>query len=172
MEPLDILIAKDAIRDLAGAYSMAVDDHDIESVLEMYAPDATFTIAGKTLTGHEELRAFYVDSMDRYTTMLHTPEIHLITLDDPRHAAGRMTGHAELAVRDTLMMSAFRYTDRYVMTDRWRFQHRRVRFMYAVPFEAMGASFRTDQRIRWPQTRYAGADYPESAPTWSTYRDR
>lgn len=170
MDALDTLLAKDAIRDLAGAYSMAVDDHDIDAVLGMYTPEATFTVAGTTLRGREELHTFYVDSMDRYTTMLHTPEIHLITLDSENSATGRMTGHAELAVRDTLMLTAFRYQDRYSLTDTWRFEHREVTFMYAVPFEAMSSSFRTDKRIRWPQTRYSGADYPESAPTWNTYR--
>ncbi|OZC53163.1 nuclear transport factor 2 family protein [Rhodococcus sp. RS1C4] len=170
MDRLDVLIAKDAIRDLAGAYSMAVDDHDIDAVLGIYTPDATFAVAGSTLRGHDELREFYIGSMDRYTTMLHTPEIHLITVESPTTATGRMTGHAELAVRDTLMLTAFRYADRYVLEGEWRFQHREVTFMYAVPFEAMSASFRTNKRIRWPQTRYAEADYPESAPTWSTYR--
>ncbi|OAK56377.1 nuclear transport factor 2 family protein [Rhodococcoides kyotonense] len=170
MNPLDLLMAKDEIRDLAGAYSIAVDDHDIEAVLAMYTPDATFTVAGRTMSGRDELRAFYVDSMDRYTTMLHTPEIHLITVHDDGSASGRMTGHAELAVRDTLMLSAFRYSDRYRFADGWRFEHREVSFMYAVPVEAMASSFRTNQRIRWPQTRYAEADYPESAPTWNTYR--
>ena len=82
-----------------------------------------------------------------------------------------MTGHAELAVHDTLMMTAFRYRDRYVRRDStWLFERRTVSFMYAVPFESMGSSFRTTKRIRWPQTRYTEADYPESAPTWNTYR--
>ncbi|WP_420748979.1 nuclear transport factor 2 family protein [Rhodococcus sp. O3] len=165
------LVAKDEIRDLAGRYALAVDDHDIESVLSMFTDDGVFEVAGRALQGRDEIRPFYVDSMDRYHTMLHTPEIHLVTLLDDSQATGIMTGHAELAVHDTLMLTAFRYRDRYTKVDgRWLFERRSVSFMYALPFESMASSFRTTKRIRWPQTRYSDADYPESASTWNTYR--
>ncbi|MCD2114167.1 nuclear transport factor 2 family protein [Rhodococcus rhodochrous] len=165
------LIAKDEIRDLAGRYALAVDDHDIDSVLSMFTQDGVFEVAGRELRGHNAIRPFYIDSMDRYHTMLHTPEIHLVTLVDDTNATGIMTGHAELAVHDTLMMTAFRYHDRYTRTENgWLFQRRSVSFMYALPFESMSSSFRSTKRIRWPQTRYSEADYPESASTWNTYR--
>ncbi|MGX7731507.1 SgcJ/EcaC family oxidoreductase [Rhodococcus sp. 2H158] len=168
---LSRLVAKDEIRDLAGRYALAVDDHDIDTVLSLFTEDGVFEVAGTELRGREQIRPFYVSSMDRYHTMLHTPEIHLVTIEDDSHASGIMTGHAELAVHDTLMMTAFRYRDRYVRRDgTWLFERRTVSFMYAVPFESMGSSFRTTKRIRWPQTRYTEADYPESAPTWNTYR--
>lgn len=170
-ELLARLAAKDEIRDLAGAYAIAVDDHDLDTLLAMFTADATFAVADETLRGHDAIREFYIGSMERYHTMLHTPDIHLITVADATHASGTMTGHAELAVHDTLMLTAFRYQDRYVHDrGRWLFQSRCVRFMYAVPFESMGASFRTTKRIRWPQTRYTDADYPETAPTWRGYR--
>jgi uncharacterized protein (TIGR02246 family) len=165
------LIAKDEIRDLAGRYALAVDDHDLETVLSMFTEDGVFEVAGRELAGRDEIRPFYVDSMDRYHTMLHTPEIHLVTMVDESRATGIMTGHAELAVHDTLMITAFRYRDRYAKVDgTWLFERRSVAFMYAVPFESMASSFRTSKRIRWPQTRYSEADYPESAVTWNTYR--
>ncbi|MEV0945153.1 nuclear transport factor 2 family protein [Rhodococcus sp. NPDC049939] len=171
MDALQRLVAKDAIRDLAANYALAVDDHDIEALIAMFADDAMFEVAGTTLRGHDEIRGFYVASMERYHTMLHTPEIHVVTIADDNHATGIMTGHAELAVHDTLMMSAYRYRDRYLRSNgTWQFSSRAVSFMYSVPFESMGASFRTTRRIRWPQTRYTEADYPESAPTWNTYR--
>lgn len=171
-ELLARLAAKDEIRDLAATYAIAVDDHDLDTLLGTFAADGTFTVAGETLSGHDAIREFYIGSMERYHTMLHTPEIHLITVEDATHASGIMTGHAELAVHDTLMMTAFRYQDHYVAEQgRWLFRSRSVRFMYAVPFEAMGASFRSTKRIRWPQTRYTDADYPETAPTWRSYRD-
>ncbi|WP_064076116.1 nuclear transport factor 2 family protein [Prescottella equi] len=168
---LSRLVAKDEIRDLAGRYALAVDDHDIDAVLSMFTEDGVFEVAGTELCGRGQIRPFYVSSMDRYHTMLHTPEIHLVTIEDDSRASGIMTGHAELAVHDTLMMTAFRYRDRYVRWDgAWLFERRTVSFMYAVPFESMGSSFRTTKRIRWPQTRYTEADYPESAPTWNSYR--
>ena len=46
-----------------------------------------FEVAGTELCGREQIRPFYVSSMDRYHTMLHTPEIHLVTIEDDSHAS-------------------------------------------------------------------------------------
>ncbi|MXP24233.1 nuclear transport factor 2 family protein [Gordonia sp. HNM0687] len=166
------LVAKDQIRDLAMAYAWAVDDHDIDTVVGMFTEDGIFDVSGEVAAGHDEIRKSFVASMSRFTTMLHTPEIHLIEIKDTEHAVGRATGHAELAFRDTLMLTAYRYRDRYVRHDGvWRFAERHVRFMYAVPIESMATAFGDTKRIRWPQNRYQHADYPESASTWNTYRE-
>ncbi len=169
---LEILLAKDEIRDMAMRYALAVDDHDIDTVVGLFSTDGVFDVSGEIARGRTEIRKSFVASMGRFHTMLHTPEIHLVTIDSTDTAHGRATGHAELAFRDTLMMTAYRYTDRYArVAGQWRFAERHVRFMYAVPVESMNTSFRTRQRIRWPQTRHRDADYPESAPTWTTFRD-
>ncbi|MFW0783508.1 nuclear transport factor 2 family protein [Gordonia sp. CPCC 206044] len=166
------LVAKDEIRDLAMAYAWAVDDHDIDTVVGTFTADATFDVGGEIACGHQEIRQSFVVSMGRFHTMLHTPDTHLVTIESDDRATGRASGHAELALRDTLMVTAYRYRDRYARVDgRWLFSERHVTFMYAVPVESMGASFGTRARIRWPQNRYRDADYPESAPTWNTFRD-
>ena len=164
-----VLSDRIAIGDLAALYAMAVDDHDIEGVLTCFAPHGSFTRAGVTSRGTQELRAFYVSMMDRYRTMLHTIHSHVVAVDGDR-ATGLLTGHAELGFEGTLMMTAYRYDDDYVCQDgRWVFADRRLRSMYVVPVDAMASSFADTDRIRWPGTDPRAADFPESAPTWATY---
>jgi uncharacterized protein (TIGR02246 family) len=170
-EQVRVLTAQSAIRDLAALYSMAVDDHDIEGVLTCFAKDGSFKRAGIPNKGHEALRAFYISMMDRYVTTLHTPHTHTIAVNGET-ASGILTGHAELSLQGTLMMTAYRYIDEYVReSGRWVFASRELQSMYVVPFEAMGSSFRDEIRIRWPQTTYQAAAFPETLPTWNSYKD-
>lgn len=166
---VQVLVDQQAIRDMAALYAMAVDDHDIEAVLDSFSQDGVFVIDGAPVTGLAELRPFYVGMMDRYTTTLHVPHTHVVQVTGDA-AVGVMTGHAELAWDGTLVMAAYRYDDRYGKRDgRWVFVERVLRFMYAVPFDDMGASFADDKRMRWPGTPPAPAELPEQLPTWSTY---
>ena len=106
------LADKDAIRALGVLYSVAVDDHDLDTVVACFAPDGSFSRAGVTYTGRDKLRD----------------------------------------------------------GDRWVFAARELRFMYNVPFEQMPTSFADSRRIRLPGLPRAEADYPETLPTWNTYR--
>ena len=168
------LADKDAIRALGALYSVAVDDHDLATVVRCFAPDGSFSRAGTTYAGHDELRPFYASMMDRYVTTLHIPNSHVIDVDtEAGTATGLLTGQAELALGNRLLMAAYRYDDSYVRDDagRWTFQARELRFMYNVPFEQMATSFADSVRIRPPGGPDADGDYPETLPTWTTYRD-
>jgi hypothetical protein len=166
------LADKAALVNLSVLYSMAVDDHDLDTVVACFAPDGTFTRLGTTVRGHADLRTFYGSMMDRYVTTLHTPESHVAVVDvDAGTARGVVNGHGELALGDKLLLAAYRYDDRYVrLDDRWVFAARTIRFMYNVPFEEMATSFADRRRLRVPGTPVAEGDYPESLATWSTPR--
>jgi uncharacterized protein (TIGR02246 family) len=165
------LADESAIRNLAALYAMAVDDHDIERVLDCFADDGTFTRAGNTTRGKTDLRAFFITMMDRYVTTLHTPHTHVISASSGDTAEGLTTGHAELSLKGTLMMAAYRYSDVYSRVNtRWVFQSRALKFMYVLPFQDMASSFFDTSRIRWPELPYADADFPETSTTWTSYR--
>ena len=166
----------EAIRALNALYSAAVDDHDLATVVRCFATDGTFTRAGTVYAGHDELRPFYASMMDRYVTTLHVPHSHVVQVDTRAGTAtGLATGHGELALGERLLMTAFRYDDSYVRLDdeggRWVFAARDLMSMYVVPFEEMGTSFADSRRIRMPGTEPAAAAFPETLPTWTTYRD-
>jgi ketosteroid isomerase-like protein len=168
------LADKDAIRALGALYSVAVDDHDLATVVRCFAADGSFSRAGTTYAGHDELRPFYASMMGRYITTLHIPNSHVIEVDtEAGTATGLLTGQAELALGNRLLMAAYRYDDGYVRDEagRWTFAARELRFMYNVPFEQMPTSFADSVRIRPPGGPDAPGDYPETLPTWATFRD-
>jgi len=164
------LEARAEIEDLGAAYAVAVDDHDIETLVNLFTENGTFDRSGPVSHGRNEIRAFYVQSMERYALTLHTPQSSQIIINGD-HAKGLLTGQAELALDGTLMMAAYRYADSYTRTgNRWRFERRRLRFMYAVPFAEMEAGLTTTSRIRWPGAPPQDAQYPETESTWKNFR--
>ncbi len=162
---------RQAIADLGVLYARAVDDHAIDALVAMYTPDGVFERRGVAVTGAEAIRAAYVASFDTYRTMLHTPHPGVVRLHGDGTATGWSHGHAELATRRTLVQASYRYEDDYRRVDgRWLFARRSITFMYAVPADRMAESFGSAERMRWPGTEPEAADYPETAPTWGTYR--
>ncbi|SMO94776.1 conserved hypothetical protein [Geodermatophilus aquaeductus] len=162
---------RQAIADLGVLYARAVDDHDLDAVVAMYTGDGVFERRGVAATGPDEIRAAYVESFTTYRTMLHTPHPGVVRLHGDGTASGWSHGHAELATRSTLVLASYRYEDDYrCQGGRWLFARRSITFMYAVPADQLAGSFGSVERIRWPRTAPEAADYPESSPTWETYR--
>src|SRR4051812_31419587 len=160
-----------AIGDLGALYARAVDDHDIDSLVAMFTPDGVFERRGVAATGAAEVRAAYVASFDTYRTMLHTAHPGVVQLHGDGTASGWSHGHAELATKSTLVLASYRYEDDLRRVEgRWLFARRSITFMYAVPADELATSFGGVERIRWPRTAPEAGDYPESAPTWDSYR--
>ena len=156
----------------AALYARAVDDHDIDTLVAMFTPDGVFERRGVAATGADEVRAAYVASFDTYRTMLHTAHPGVVQLHGDGTASGWSHGHAELATKSTLVMASYRYEDDLRRVDgRWLFARRSITFMYAVPADEMATSFGSVERIRWPRTAPEAGDYPETSPTWDTYRE-
>ncbi len=165
------MVIQSEITQLGAEYSIAVDDHDIEFVLDCFTADGSFERAGAVHAGRDTLRGFYVAMMDRYRFTRHVPETLVIRDLDDTEALTLTTGSAELLYGDTLMRAAYRYFDVCRLDDgRWRYARRKLDFLYVVPAEAMSASMVDRNRIRWPDAPPAPADFPESLRTWETYR--
>jgi ketosteroid isomerase-like protein len=162
---------RQAIADLGVLYARAVDDRDIDAVVATYTADGVFERRGVAAAGAAAIRAAYVASFDTYRTMLHTPHPGVVRLHGDGTASGWSHGHAELATRSTLVLASYRYEDDYRCVEgRWLFARRSITFMYAVPADQLATSFGTVERIRWPRTAPEAGDYPESSPTWTSYR--
>lgn len=162
---------RQAILDLTMLYGRAVDDHDVQALVEMFTEGGVFERRGDAAIGYDAIRAAYAASFDTYRTMLHTTHPPVVQLHDDASASGWSHGHAELATRRTLILASYRYEDFYRrVADRWLFAKRSLTFMYAVPVDQLPTSFATNKRIRWPGTEPESGDYPETARTWNTYR--
>ena len=162
-----------AIRDLGVLYARAVDDHAIDALVAMYTPDGVFERRGVPATGTGEIRAAYVASFDTYRTMLHTAHPGVVQLHGDGTASGWSHGHAELATRQhagpgrpTGTRTTYRRVD-----GRWLFARRSITLHVRRPRRPDGRrASATRERMRWPRTEPEAADYPETAPTWDTYR--
>lgn len=53
-------------RAVAESYWLAECSRELDAILAHYHQDATFSPAGRTLQGHDEIRTFYQDSIDRF----------------------------------------------------------------------------------------------------------
>jgi len=56
----------DGVQQIARAYWDAEESRDIGRILEHFLPDATWTGPGRVARGHDELRAFYDESIADY----------------------------------------------------------------------------------------------------------
>lgn len=148
-EAVQALLDRQAIADLVTLYALTRDDHDIDGLMECFATDGVFIDAGRPVTGHAELREFYLGNMRRHAFGIHIPNSHVVELRSATEASGIVTGHGEFAGASSLTMCAYRYHDRYVKRDgRWAFSYRDHDFIYALPIQDMATMGRDELRLR------------------------
>ncbi|MFD4351247.1 nuclear transport factor 2 family protein [Nocardia sp. NPDC058518] len=156
---LQRLLDHQAIRDLVTLYAIARDDHDMDALMECFAPDATFVSQGKEYTGHDALREWFGVNMKRNAFSLHIPNSQVIHFDSDSTATGQMTGHGEFAHETAFMVCAYRDSDVYVKRDgRWYLGRRAHSFIYAAPSDQLDVLGREPLTMRWshvPEPREA-----------------
>lgn len=168
------LEARDNIRTLVARYGIAVDDHNLGDIAELFAREAVFRSRDGVMEAHG--RNQIVDQFVARFAVLgisnHVSHDHIITLDedDPMRARGLLTAHAELWRNGQAYIAALRYRDEYVVEEsQWRFGERELAFLYYVPVaeypEALGSALR--QRAYGDQRP---ADFPEALANWKDYR--
>jgi hypothetical protein len=146
---LQSLVDREAIRDLVALYAILRDDHQIDALMECFAPDGTFVSGGREITGHEALREWYLGNMRRNTFSHHIPHSCVIQLDSATTASGIVTGTAEFPNPETLIVGSYRWYDDYVKIDgRWVFARRDHKWMFAVPVDELASLGRDAMRIR------------------------
>ncbi len=168
------LEAHDSIRMLVAQYGIAVDDHDLQGLAELFAKQAMFRSKDGVMEAHgrEQILEQFIARFAVLGISNHVSHDHIITLDerDMQRAKGLVTSHAELWRNHQAYIAALRYKDLYVLEDgEWRFGERELAFLYYVPIaeycDALGSPLR--QRAYGDQRP---ADFPEGLPTWQDHR--
>lgn len=171
---LERLEAESAIRALAARYNLAIDDHDLDTVADLFTSDARFHSRDGVLdaTGRDAIVEQFKGRFSVLGPSNHVGHDHAIEVaDDARTATGILSAHAEVHRNGTPMVAALRYADRYVRDEDglWRFADRLLSFLYYVPLaDYPGILDRPDRMRAYEEP--APADYPESLPTWKDYR--
>ena len=85
MDDLPRLVDRDAIRELALRYALAVDGKDLDALASLFAPDVD---NGRFGRGPDGVRRFYDQSLRKFHCSMHLVANHVIELDDSDHAHG------------------------------------------------------------------------------------
>lgn len=127
---LQRLVARDAIRELALRYALAVDGKDLDSLVRLFAADVE---NGRFGVGREGVRRFYDQALRKFHCSVHLVANHVIDLDDGDRAHGVVYCLAQHHVLEPehWFDEALAYWDTYERIDGiWYFRRRRLRSWY------------------------------------------
>ena len=156
------------VQRLYAVYAWAVDQGDFGLLDAIITTDIVITRGGADYLGHEAFVQVYRNSWEgEWSASKHSITNVMATREEDGSIRGQAYFNATSVRSDRTSMTLGRYDDTYSrIGGRWVFATRSLRFMYVVPFEAMGTSFGDQKRIRWPELAFTDADIPESLPTW------
>jgi len=129
---------RDAIRDLIGRYSLAVDNHDFDALGALWHPHATYGWVGQPpqAEGAAAIRALLESRIGPAGPSFHVNHDQIVDWDenDPDRASAVVFCHAEVTPDGSQYQAAIRYHDRYIRHEgRWLFAERRLGFLYFTP---------------------------------------
>ena len=167
-EPLAARIQKledrDAIKALVTRYSLAVDDHDFETLGSLWAPDARYGFFNDVQAeGAEKIAALLEGNISGGGVSFHVNHDHLIEWDarDPHRASGTLCTHAETSVAGQHQVCAIRYADKYVRHEaQWLFAERFLGFLYFAPVEEYAGLLVKRDRLLFPGGAAIQAHWP------------
>lgn len=156
---------RQAISDLVTRYGMVVDDHDLEGVTNLFAPDGVLrTHAGLVKgAGRDAVREYFLKKLFTLGPTNHFVHGLLVDFDeyDPDRATGVAFSHAEVWRDEKPMLTAMRYIDEYVRVDEtWLFRDRVQSYMYFADVRDYAEVLGAELRVRTPPAPDAPGDWP------------
>lgn len=170
---VDRLESHNKINELATAYAVACDEHDMDKLINLFSEDAIFESPSGFMkaSGRNEIFEIFVEMFKIRGPGYHWTHdvcVH-INADNPDLAKGTVYSHAETCPNNIVSIAAMKYRDEYKREDGvWRFTLREISFLYYVPFKDF------DKNLISPNRLYVGgewleADYPEKLPVWKAF---
>ena len=171
---LDRLESKDAIRDIATAYAIACDEHDMPRLMNLFTVDACFDAPNGSMVAKGKAA---IQTLFEKTFKIRGPAYHWthdITIEidpaDPDRGTGLVLSHAETTPNGVVSIAAMRYQDDYRRESdgQWRFAKRIISFLYYVPASDYSKGLNHPDRVVMGGHRLK-ADYPEALPAWQAF---
>lgn len=136
----DFVIAECMVRQLHAHYVDAVFRKDIDAFADCFAEDCEWRIAGKALTGRDEIRRFMAQVFPQFNRILLTMRTPCLALDGPGLASARtyFTENSQMADGSPLAAVGSYYERFADQGDRWRFTWRVFRTEYAASADFSG----------------------------------
>jgi hypothetical protein len=171
VSPLDALLARDRIHQLAVRYALAVDGKDLDGIAALFLEDAD---NGRYGAGRDGVKAFYDQALRKFHCSMHLVANHVIDFDDDDHASGVVYCLAQHHVLDPAHWfdEALAYWDSYERVgDDWFFRRRRVKSWYRQHFG--DADHGTERIESTPSDEGAkrGTQMPEAFAAFGSFWD-
>ncbi len=167
MNDLERLLARDAIRDLAHRYAVALDARDLEGLVGLFVEDVQ---VGRSGRGREALRADFERQLRAIGVSVLYVCNHVVDFDDDDHAHGIVYTRAEIQDGPRFVIQAIQYHDRYERRQgRWYFVRRRHRLVYGAE---VGENPMRLPPANWPESYTGRGTLPGSLPTWQAFYRR
>jgi hypothetical protein len=172
-ERLSALEDRDEIGQLAARYCFVIDDRDVEALGRCFTRDGRFRSADGKMDARGR-EAVIEQFHGRYAVLglsNHVGHHHVIELDpdDPDHASGTLSSHAEVVRTGKVLVCALRYEDEYRREDGcWRFADRLLRFLYYLAPEDYARCLRERNRNH-AYLEPLPADLPEDLESYQAY---
>ena len=162
---LDRLESIEAIRQLAGKYSLSLDMRDLDAHVNLFAPDIR---VGRKGTGRAALKAWVDDTLrEQFTGTSHHVGQHIIEFIDPDHAVGVVYSKNEHETGPEWVIMQMLYWDDYARIDgQWYFRRRLPCYWYATDLNKPPIG---ERKMRWPgREPYAGT-FHDLFPSWQAF---
>lgn len=167
LTPLERLVGRDEIRQLAYRYAWAIDARDLDALVALFVPDVQ---VGRDASGRDALRDSFDASLRDIGVSILFVGNHLIDFQDPDHATGVVYCRGQIQDGERWIEQAIQYRDRYERrAGEWRFVRRHHVLWYGVET----AERPLDQPpANWPERHVGRGTVPEDQETWRRFWGR
>jgi hypothetical protein len=162
---IDHLESLDAIRQLAGKYSLSLDMRDLDAHVNLFAPDIR---VGRDKVGRVHLKAWVDDTLrNQFSGTSHHLGQHIIEFTDADHAIGVVYSKNEHEAGPEWVIMQMLYWDDYERIDgRWYFRRRLPCYWYATDLNKPPIG---DRKMRWPGREPYQGTFHDLFPSWNDF---
>lgn len=162
---IDRLESLDAIRQLAGKYSLSLDMRDLDVHVNLFAPDIR---VGRDKVGRAHLKAWVDDTLrNQFSGTSHHLGQHIIEFTDADHAIGVVYSKNEHEAGPEWVIMQMLYWDDYERIDgRWYFRRRLPCYWYATDLNKPPIG---DRKMRWPGREPYQGTFHDLFPSWNDF---
>jgi ketosteroid isomerase-like protein len=164
LTPLERVVARDEIHQLACRYALAVDERDLDALVALFVPDVQ---VGRERRGRQALRESFEQSLSAIGVSILFVGNHLVDFQDDRHASGVVYCRGQIQDGERWIEQAIQYRDRYERRGgQWLFVRRHHLLWYGVET----AERPLDQPpANWPEHHVGRGTLPEAGETWQAF---
>jgi len=162
---IDRLESIEAIRQLAGRYSLSLDMRDLDAHVNLFAPDIR---VGRDRTGRAHLKAWLDETLrHQFTGTSHHLGQHLIEFVEPDKAIGVVYSKNEHETGGEWVIMQMLYWDDYERIEgQWYFRRRLPCYWYASDLQKNPVG---EMKLRWPGRAPYRGTFHDLFPSWQRF---